>query len=211
MNHLCPLCQGTSEIFEKLPLADYFKCNACHSVFQSPDNWLSPEAEKARYDTHNNDVDDPRYQNFVSPIVDAIKRDFKTHHHGLDFGAGPGPVISKLLTDANYTISLYDPYYHKNKAVLNQTYDYIVCCEVMEHFYDPNASFALLAGLLNPGGKLYCMTELYYDTINFNKWRYVDDATHVFFYSELALKFIALTNQFHHYTLDNRLIIFHKK
>ena len=35
-----------------------------------PLDYLSQEEEKERYKNHNNDVNDPRYQKFVSPIVE---------------------------------------------------------------------------------------------------------------------------------------------
>jgi len=98
--------------------------------------------------THNNDVNDSGYHKFVSPIVNAVLNDFLPEHKGLDFGAGTGPVISKLLTDRNYQIKQYDPYFFNLPELLQKKYDYIVCCEVIEHFYDPDKEFQLLKSLL---------------------------------------------------------------
>lgn len=48
---------------------------------------------------HENDINDPGYRAFVAPVVDRISSDRTPKHFGLDFGAGPGPVIAKLLSD----------------------------------------------------------------------------------------------------------------
>ena len=58
--------------------------------------FISAEAEKARYLTHNNDVEDERYQQFVSPITSAVMKQVQPlRTFGLDYGAGTGPVIAK--------------------------------------------------------------------------------------------------------------------
>ena len=75
--------------------------------------------------------------------------DFTSKHTGLDFGAGTGPVISKVLKDNEYKIKQFDPFFHNYPELLKEKYDYIVCCEVMEHFYDPAKEFAGIDEQLN--------------------------------------------------------------
>lgn len=58
------------------------------------DQLLGPKEEWDFYLGHNNDVHDPRYQNFVRPLVALIESRQHPSHRGLDFGAGSGPVIS---------------------------------------------------------------------------------------------------------------------
>lgn len=201
----CPLCTNLAEVFFK---DIYYLCPACGGIFRPEHLLLSPEREKSRYETHNNDVNDVRYQNFVAPIVNAIIRDFAPRHRGLDFGAGTGPVISKLLGDQAYQTSLYDPFFHNHPQLLQQQYDYIICCEVIEHFYHPAREFALLKSLLKDNGKLYCMTELYRPHINFAKWRYQNDETHVFLYQPQTLELIRHNTGFASMSIDDRLIEF---
>jgi 2-polyprenyl-3-methyl-5-hydroxy-6-metoxy-1,4-benzoquinol methylase len=164
--------------------------------------------EKARYLHHQNDVDDLGYQQFSSPITSSVLRDFSPEHRGLDFGAGTGPVIAKLLTDNQFNISLYDPFFHNHPEMLEETYDYIVCCEVIEHFYTPPKEFALLKRLLKPNGKLYCMTDIYHEGINFKGWHYKSDPTHVFFYHQQSLEYIEEHIGFSKLEIDGRLITF---
>jgi len=169
---------------------------------------LSLEREKARYETHNNDVHDPEYQRFVSPIVSSALRDLSPSHSGLDFGAGTGPVISKLLRDQGFNIVQYDPFFHDHPALLEDTYDYIVCCEVVEHFCLPSREFALLKRLLKPQGILYCMTELYRQGIDFSNWYYINDPTHVFIYQSTTMEWIRQEYGFSSCAIRDRLITF---
>lgn len=186
---------------------EFFRCQECLGVYRHHQYHLSPEDEKVRYEAHHNDVNDPGYQRFVSPLVSAVLRDFTPDHSGLDFGAGPGPVVAKLLRDQDFRIVLYDPYFHHHPELLNSTYDYIVCCEVAEHFNDPDKFFALLKRLLKRGGRLYCMTSLYHPDTDFKSWYYAKDTTHVFFYQPETMEWIRKKYEFSSCTIQDRLII----
>lgn len=166
-----------------------------------PEFRLSLKDEQARYEKHNNDVNDTRYQQFVMPIVEAVLSDYAASHKGLDFGAGTGPVISKMLMDAGYCIKQYDPFFYPNVKLLSEDYDYIVCCEVIEHFRSPSEEFARLRYMLKPCGKIYCMTQLYDDSTNFREWHYMRDPTHHFFYHNITLTGLGNSMIFQKYQL----------
>jgi hypothetical protein len=207
-NQHCPLCASTATLFFQDDSTTYFICDTCRGIFLKHDQILSSEDEKARYDTHNNDVEDPRYQNFVSPITASVIKKHPTSHIGLDFGCGSGPVITHILEHHGYQLNLYDPIYQPNQKVLDQTYDYIVCCEVMEHFSDPSKEFLTLHDLLKPKGVLYCMSWLYDESIDFSSWFYRKDPTHIFFYQKETIAFMASHFKFKSYQINNRLITF---
>ncbi|MEL6811495.1 MAG: class I SAM-dependent methyltransferase [Bacteroidota bacterium] len=185
----CPLCE-IEDTQQRIRSPQFYNCPNCGSVFRSPEHYISAEEEKARYLTHNNNVEDERYQNFVSPIVKAVTHSFDYQSSGLDFGAGTGPVISKLLTDKGYQMTLWDPFFHPDRSVLDSRYDFIVCCEVMEHFHHPKEEFLLMKRLLKPNGKLFCKTELLTPKKDFEDWYYKNDTTHVIFYSPQNLLWI---------------------
>jgi len=208
MKMKCTLCNGDAHLFKKMRKKKYYICADCSAVLLHPDHYPSPEDEKKRYLEHNNDVDDPRYQKSVEPVVNGIKSNFNKNHTGLDFGAGTGPVITKLLRDCGYTIELYDPFFWDESERLETTYDYIVACEVIEHFMKPDKEFELLKSLLNENGKLFCKTSIYSSDINFEKWKYKDDFTHVIFYQEDTLKWIKNKYSFSSLTIVGQLIIF---
>lgn len=202
----CPLCRSQAELFYR---EVFFKCSTCKGVFRS--QRPQPTEERTRYEAHDNDVNDRNYQGFVAPITEAIKVNFTPEHRGLDFGAGTGPVISKILQDAGYDIQQYDPFFHNNDKLLEQCYHYIACCEVMEHFHDPYKEFKLLKELLLPGGHLYCMTYIYRDDIDFHSWGYKGDFTHIFFYKIETLEWIKDHFGFSELKIKDRLIDLSKK
>ncbi len=201
----CPLCGMAST-----PFADglYRNCNGCEGIFLSVEKLPDQKTELTTYKAHNNDVTDKRYQKFVSPITKAILQHFDPKHKGLDFGAGTGPVISHMLQNQGYSIVQYDPYFHPYPDLLKDAYDYIACCEVMEHFFSPKSEFALLKSLLKPGAALFCMTHIYEDSIDFTQWYYRTDPTHVFIYRKSTLEWIAKEFGFSGLEIDKRLICF---
>ncbi|MDY8133982.1 class I SAM-dependent methyltransferase [Aquimarina sp. 2201CG5-10] len=174
------------------------------------DFFLTPKAEEARYQLHNNNVEDPGYQKFVSPIVQTIFNDFDCNHQGLDFGSGTAPVITSLLHKQKYNVTTYDPFFNPDQKALEKTYDYIICCEVMEHFYNPAKEFELLYSLLKKDGVLYCKTNLFNESIDFKTWWYKNDDTHVFFYTRETLEWICNKYGFKNLNNAKNLIVFKK-
>lgn len=205
--YICPLCQGNGEFFHN---KNFQKCIRCQGVFRCPEYFMSPDKEKARYGEHNNDVQDIKYQNFVSPIVNQVLTNHTNWELWLDFWAGTGPVISHLLWKKWFEISLYDPFFHNKPELLLKKYDFIIACEVVEHFHNPYKEFQLLHSLLKPQGKLYIMTDLYSPAVNFQEWYYKNDLTHVFFYSEKAFDWIRNDWPWKKYSRDNRCIVLEK-
>lgn len=210
MSIFCRLCSGETESVFKEENREFVVCNNCEGIQLLPEYFISPRAEEDRYLTHNNDVEDVRYQNFVSPITSGILKDFTSKNIGLDYGCGTGPVAAKELEKKGYTVKLYDPFFHPDPAVLKKTYDFIICCEVMEHFFEPRQEFSNLSLLLNPGGKLYCKTSLYSEEVDFKSWYYKNDPTHVFFYTKRSLEWIKNNLEFNEVEIFPNLIVFSK-
>lgn len=206
----CPLCNTETKTFEKIQNKEYFKCDSCWGIFLHPKHYLNSAEEKNRYLQHNNDVEDLGYQNFVQPLVSKILQFQTSKDQGLDFGSGTGPVITKLLREQNYNILTYDPYFDNQKERLEIIYNYIVSCEVIEHFYKPFNEFKLLHSLLKSDGNLYLKTHLYDNSIDFKSWYYKDDPTHVFIYHEKTMEWIKNKFNFKELTISNRTIHFKK-
>jgi len=121
----CPLCYSTGEVLSN---KIFFLCHACKGIFRSKQFFLDSAEEKSRYEKHNNDVHDKKYQQFVAPITEAVLSEYNSTHTGLDFGAGTGSAISKVLKDLEYAIELYDPFFHNHPDLLkkNTTISYAV-------------------------------------------------------------------------------------
>lgn len=206
----CLLCKAPSSYGTTSNKRTYFKCSNCACMYLKENDRLNEKDERKRYLEHNNDVTDKRYQKFVSPITDYIIKKYTLESLGLDYGAGTGPVISSMLNEKGFNLNIYDPYFHNNKKHLEQEYDYIVCCEVIEHFYKPKNEFQQLKNLLKKGGELICKTDLYGDDIDFNNWYYKNDPTHVFFYSKQTFQWIKQHIGFNKVSIEGRLIILEK-
>lgn len=206
MSYNCPLCSGKSAPFYTLKEREFLQCANCLSIFTSPGSYLTPEAEETHYRFHNNDPEDVRYQNFVSPLVNKIFNDFGPQHHGLDFGSGTGSPIVKMLNDKGYNIKQYDLFFHNYPQVLQQQYHYIACSETAEHFKEPHKEFSLLRHMLLPGGKLYLMTELFDENRDFATWYYKTDPTHVFLYHKNAFEWIKEEFGFNDVRIEGRVV-----
>lgn len=118
----------------------------------------------------------------------------EANSEGLDFGAGPGPVLASYLRSQGHRVALYDPFFHPDPGALARDYDFITCTEAAEHFFDPKKEFDLLFRCLRPGGYLGMMTEFVFPDLtpeDFLKWYYAKDPSHVCFYQERSLEWIA--------------------
>lgn len=183
----CPLCLFKSA--SRL-IPDYWHCPQCDLRFLDRAKHLSASEEHQRYLLHNNDVNDENYRKFCAPLFEAIIEKVPAGAEGLDFGAGPGPIIAKQLNERGYRVALYDPYFHRDEALLERRYDFVFASEVVEHFYDPGREFERLHQLLKPSGWLAIMTAFYEPGMNFDSWYYRRDPTHTVFYSRQTLSWI---------------------
>lgn len=204
----CVLCADPTDLSFVVDQKKYYHCQQCGAIFLDAQHYLCPSEEKRRYEQHNNDVHDRKYQQFVEPMVRRIQEQFTPHHRGLDFGAGQGPVVAKLLMDQGFSVRLYDPFFLNDKEALQEQYDYIVCCEVIEHFFSPAKEFQLLRSLLKERGALFCKTELLRDDVDFSRWYYKNDPTHVFFYRPKTLLWIQQHFNFSYWNIHEGVICF---
>lgn len=188
----CRVC-GRPELahFGVLDGAEYWRCNGCEAVLLDESCLPTPRDERAHYELHENDIDDPRYRAFVSRLGDPLLARLEPGSEGLDYGCGPGPVLATILREHGHSAALYDPFFKPNTAALERTYDFIVCCEVVEHFHSPEREFARLDRLLRPGGWLGLMTCFRTEDHLFASWHYRRDPTHVVFYKEETFRAVA--------------------
>lgn len=206
MKAICPLCSTSNAPFYQKE-ETYYKCETCDAIYADELDKPNLEAEKERYELHDDDTADEGYRKFVNPITSSIMRDFTSDAKGLDFGAGTSAIISVVLKENAFNIKNYDPYFHRFSELLEAKYDYISSCEVIEHFYKPYKEFKLLKTMLNTNGKIYLMTEPYDETIDFSTWYYKNDPTHVFFYSKKTFAWIVKEFKFSEFTMNKRLIV----
>ncbi|MDR7095892.1 class I SAM-dependent methyltransferase [Hydrogenophaga laconesensis] len=188
----CPVCEGQEgRPFQVVGERAYGRCERCEATFLFPDQRPSIKAERAEYALHQNTDDDDGYRSFLARLATPLLQRLRPRSDGLDFGCGPGPVLAGMLREAGHTVALYDPFFHPDGATLEATYDFITCTEVAEHFHDPATEFRRLDRLLRPGGWLALMTRFQTDDTRFAQWHYRRDPTHVVFYREATLRWLA--------------------
>lgn len=187
----CPLCCA-ADAYE-LPVAGklYHRCRACELVWLDAAEHLDPAREKAVYDGHDNQVDDPRYRQFLQRAFGEVQRRLPPPASGLDFGCGPGPALIAMGREAGYQMAGYDKFYADEPELLAQQYDFITSTEVIEHIATPRAVLERLWGCLKPGGLLVLQTQRVLGDERFRLWRYRHDPTHIVFFAEASFRALA--------------------
>lgn len=188
----CPLC-GTrhNTLFHRDKRRDYLRCSQCALVFVPEAFHLSDEDEKSEYDLHRNDPGDTGYRRFLGRLFEPLQARLGARSQGLDFGSGPGPALSLMLTEAGHTMAVYDRFYADNPEVFTAQYDFITATEVVEHLRKPRAELERLWACLRPGGWLGIMTKLVIDADAFSRWHYKNDMTHIAFFSHDTFAWLA--------------------
>ena len=187
----CPICDAPAAPFLSVGGRDYLGCATCHARFLDPAQHPSRADEHAHYLHHENDPDDPRYRAFLSRLADPLIVRLSAGAEGLDYGCGPGPALAAILSEAGHRVAQFDPFFAPDPAPLDQTYDFVTCTEVAEHFHQPRDEFARLRALVRPGGWLGLMTCFQTEDARFADWHYRKDPTHVVFYREATFRFLA--------------------
>ncbi len=210
----CTLCYSsqTEPFFEDSRRQwSYGECGQCGLVFRSPDSLLPPEAEKKRYETHNNSIENKGYVKFLTPVVESLRPYIMPGEEGLDFGCGPGPILDQLLSPLKVSVTNYDPYFYPDRRALIKCYDFVTCTEAFEHFYNPGREMQGLYQLVKPGGLLLIMTEKRKELPEFEKWGYRTDNTHVCFLNDQTVDWIAEQWNYEVIFSKGRISLFIKK
>lgn len=188
----CPLCGASaSSPLGRVHGRDFHDCANCGLAFVDPRQRPALADERARYETHRNDPDDEGYRAFLARAANPLLERVPAGAEGLDYGSGPGPTLSRMLSEAGRPTRDYDPFFAPDESALRRTYDFVVCTETAEHFFEPAHEFDRLDEVLRPGGWLAVMTTMRDDRRSFADWWYVRDPTHVSFYRWRTMEWIA--------------------
>ena len=187
MDSSCPLCSSPSKLFfEKT-----YTCSHCLLVFKSSKLFLSPSEEAKRYQQHNNVSGDQGYIDFLNKLATPLKKFLKNEDHFLDYGCGPFSQISKIVEADVGSIQFYDPLFFPEGITTDEKFDVVTCTEVAEHFRDPEREWDKLVARVKPNGILGIMTQFYSADINYKDWWYKNDPTHIVFYCQETLEYLA--------------------
>jgi cyclopropane fatty-acyl-phospholipid synthase-like methyltransferase len=147
--------------------------------------------EKSRYDSHQNNPKDLGYRAFLSQVLNPVLDYIQPNSKGLDFGSGPGPTLSVMFEEQGYKVDLFDKFYANDQVVFDRKYDFITATEVVEHLAKPGDELNSLYSMLNTNGVLAVMTKMIHNEIDFKSWYYKDDPTHICFFSQTTMKYLA--------------------
>jgi SAM-dependent methyltransferase len=210
--HPCPLCgHAPANWFNANADRTFYRCPRCALIFVDRGDRLPPTEEKARYDLHENQPDDPGYREFLRQLQDPLMaRLGPPPLEGLDYGSGPTPVLAMMLSEAGYAMAVYDPFYAPDPAPLERAYDFITCTEAIEHFYRPDTEWRLLLSLLRPGGWLGLTTRLVDRPGRFMDLHFRKDRTHVCFFSRRTFNFLAEQDALQMTFIGERVVLVRK-
>jgi SAM-dependent methyltransferase len=192
MSHQCLICDNQVKEFTQLKNSKiYWHCQNCFFTKLDPSFHIDSAKEKARYDKHQNSIDDLGYVETLEKFIDYSITPFKESITNiLDYGSGPEPVLAKLLKRKGYQTQIYDPFYAVNHYN-NESFDFISSTEVFEHFYDPKKEIKKILNLLKVKGLIAIMTRFSPTIEEFKSWFYKDDETHVSFFTIRTFEYLA--------------------
>ena len=188
----CPLCsQLVSHQMRDLTNSELYHCRNCELIFKNPKVHPSQSEEAERYLEHNNDESSKGYVDFLNKAVKPTRNFMEPGMEGLDYGCGPNPVLSQIITEAGFTCANYDPIFFPELP--DERMDFIFATECFEHFFDSIKEMRLITALLRPGGILTIMTNRWRELDKVADWWYVRDKTHVVFYHQKSFEYICKT------------------
>lgn len=210
----CTLCEGPALFWYEAPdRKKYFRCGNCSLVFLEPGSHPDAERELARYREHNNLLNSPSYLSYLdrlaAPVTAALAPGKK---RGFDYGCGPVEGMRHLLEPRGFSISSYDPYFFSREELLKFSYDFVLCSEVVEHFFRPCQDFLRLQSCLGSGSILGISSRLYPESSEeFAHWGYRRDPTHVSFFSAETVHWLAQKFGWELLNLESPIWIFRKR
>jgi 2-polyprenyl-3-methyl-5-hydroxy-6-metoxy-1,4-benzoquinol methylase len=164
------------------------RCLECGLSFVPLEDHLSVSEEKLRYDEHENNPEDLRYQHYLSGIADSMMPYLSAGMRGLDYGCGSSKLMATIFASRGLEVDSYDLFYHPEKLFLDQAYDFILLSEVIEHLRDPLSVLKELRLKLSGNGQIFVKTMFSpSDPIKFSNWFYKRDLTHIVFFNESSM------------------------
>lgn len=156
---------------------------------------------------------DSGYVAYLTRIIDrAIEVAGLSVKRVVDWGSGPNPVCADLLRSHGFDVSIWDPFFAQDSQPPAGSFDLALCIEVAEHFFDPVSDFGSFASLLKPGGFAAVHTQLAPpDDADFLRWWYIEDTTHVSFYSEASLRHLARSASLFTLSVEDECFAFFRK
>jgi hypothetical protein len=209
----CPLCENKSILEEKILNKKFYNCDNCKLLFLKKTELPSLKDEKNRYLKHNNDIKILKYREYLEKTVEPVLKFINKNSKILDYGSGPEKSLEKILKEKKYkNVESYDPIFFDSEIKKN-SYDLIICNQVVEHFHYPMKDFVKIQSFLKDRALLFISTNLWHKNIDLSKWFYLKDFTHVSIFNEETINWLSncLFSSRLKKTSNNSFILFNEK
>ena len=121
----CTVCKNNKiEFFLNIENLDYWQCKFCKATMLNPIHHISSNKEKKHYLKHNNEIDDTRYRDFLTNLIEPLKDKICVNDIGLDYGCGYAPALADILKKEGFNIELYDPFFFKNENIFFRKFNF---------------------------------------------------------------------------------------
>ncbi|MFW5995501.1 MAG: class I SAM-dependent methyltransferase [Spirochaetia bacterium] len=197
----CPLCGGHTEVrYHENTARHYRWCLECDLISVVPEDRVSRESETNRYLEHDNGFHKTGYVRMLSGFLDTAVDPWVPQPHNeragpprlLDYGCGYAPVMTAIARGRGYQARGWDPFFLPDSRALQQSYDAVAACEVIEHVAFPGNAFSRVRALLRPGGIFAVRSSLHPSTWkDFFRFWYIRDRTHVSYFSRATVEYCA--------------------
>ena len=208
---ICTVCKNNKIVsYAEIDNLLYWKCQVCEAILLDSKHFITSKSEKKHYLKHNNNIDDNGYKDFLLRLINPIRNKIFIDDIGLDYGCGYAPALAHILRQDGYKVELYDPFFFPNKSVFLRKFNFIICTEVIEHFFNPNQEFEKIDNMLPKNSFLAIMTTFIPKDNLFESWYYRRDPTHVVFYNKKTFEIIASQRNWVTEYPEKNVVIFKK-
>jgi len=186
----CPACASLAASYARgAEGRGYSLCPACGLVCLDPEDRLPPAEERERYLLHDNGPGNEGYAAYLTGFIESAISPFApAGSRILDYGSGPYPLLSRILSERGFETCAWDPLFSPVPPDPRRRFDLVVAHEVLEHCSRPLDALNDMAARLSPGGSLSVSTLFRpAEPEAFLAWWYRQDSTHVSFFSEACL------------------------
>lgn len=206
----CAVCRGAAGFFLKNNESgrNFFRCAGCGYIFAAPDEQrLSHEEERAFFKGQWERTPDGGNAGCYPHILSLAQSCGIAPVKALDFGCGNAGLIRFLRANGipAYGIDRVPvdndmrPFVFEDFGKLpDMKFDLITAIEVFEHLPDPAPVLDELLARLSPEGFLFITTALTNRAMAhikyFPHWIYQKDSTHIGFFAERTMEYLAHKN-----------------
>jgi SAM-dependent methyltransferase len=206
----CPVCGFPGDYPLEAGKRRFKRCKQC--AFIQAQTFPTEEEARRRYELHDNGAGNEGYSRFLSSVIEKALAAAPGARSVLDWGSGPNPLAVDLLRQRGFSVTGWDPFFASENEPLEAAYDLILCIETAEHFFDPQKEFRRISQSLKQDGLAVLHTHLApLDDSTFSTWWYKEDFTHVSFYTEESLRFLAEDAGLSVDRIEERKLVFLKK